>query len=1287
MKLSREIKAIGTPVNTSEPSYMDSNTSLTGRKSPVSSRSQEDASRSGLARRESKNNKFSAKTAENSSCTASGEIAAKSHEVVYTTKYPEFTTQETWSSMSKYDKSRAKAGRRGWYISPRTIRMFLLMLMIFSVSAQNVEETYADRLVSAKNKINEIFGYVPSYEEARQMVEASSNWFTSLKEYIKAWKIVAIFAAETQGKHYTKTAAAKAIVSRLWTETWISLVISYGVGIAGFIILLVLVNMILKWFTKIEYGTFSTTARYRIRVASLGMQNDLVGSYFADQLSINPQNPLFSEVVDKTNDAMITTIQHDSMLDLCKRLGMTEEVLTKLRRYRNTLRNAIVHHIDSNVWKYDENLYEAVKSYKYYTDQMNFNLKLTDKEKSSLQGKIDFLENEYDDISLWEIDKDTRSDSEGNAVGYGQVYVKTARGIEINKFSNIFVVALAHDAEHPSDPVCPTLEKWLNQLLEITTIKDIRTNMSGNPVVTLLQQHVCVNNSYNKLMGYKENTSKKIFVPVEIFDRLRYLSIRGGIIDLSVVKSAVNSFQSLILTEGEKADLITWLPTIMAKRLVPEIESNNRMNALLAFDAMQNKSKIDSYRWCHRVYGCVKSLRAALSQGCVYKSLRLLLSICWYAFWMILILNLTWVQKVDDPVQKLEECKEYNIPGQNYEFGPQARKPAQRKPFITKGNPISDYVEPKGKTSFANVTNDEIPDVYDARIMANKEAGILDRLLVENRLRTVKVSRRFYDNHPELQTYFICDLEDKNEEEYKNYILDEDEVYVDATERQATEQRILKNGGWVVVQRAFFELNGEFGSYLQEKAVNIAQEILENMMGPSEVFNVTKEEFRSFLSGKHYNQKQIERMLSEVPDILESEIDFTTLANLYGSFVKQEEYLKRSGPRNINNPSSMAKEAGVILEQAQHAYFMRPSCIKLVPYDDRKVFLEEKYRGEGHFYQTDHSAFEGAQMDDVKMITEFEVFKTVMPKAWNLLNLLYRQGNQEEDHYLKDKIQLGRGDRFKMYIIDSMRMSGAADTSFGNTIVNECVTYALLKMQNITDYVATFEGDDALIMTKTPLNVSKVFDDSTKAGFKLKLDVRENARSAGFLSMYWDENMVTYNPNPAEPLSKVFTHYDDKLMKLGEASYVKSKLLSCLIQNPADSIIRTLYEKVENLTKSVSMALNADYWTKYKLDNFGVQYKLNNKLNKFVINNVDVEKFITHIYDKFNPHLPVDISHEVEKIRNCQTLHHIYAYVSNYLERLDSYKTGIHQAYDIGVCYFKDRWLRNSLSQNGKEQY
>lgn len=269
---------------------------------------------------------------------------------------------------------------------------------------------------------------------------------------------------------------------------------------------------------------------------------------------------------------------------------------------------------------------------------------------------------------------------------------------------------------------------------------------------------------------------------------------------------------------------------------------------------------------------------------------------------------------------------------------------------------------------------------------------------------------------------------------------------------------------------------------------------------------------------------------------------------------------------------------------------------------------------------------------------------------WHLFNTIFRQGRSESDHSSKDTIRIGKPGNFEWWVVNSMRMSGSPDTSFGNTIVNECVVYALLHMQGISDYKVFLEGDDALIETQTPLDVDKMYEDSVKAGFKLKLEIREKPWNAGFLSTVWDpETLIPESMNMRLDLYSVFSHYGAQFKKLGEQSYLKSKMLSLLLRNPSNKLYYHLWNKTQQLTKGEVAKFQNNYWnSEIILKELNITAQRKHDILEVKDINVEDKVFPEYFENKI---YDLDVGSLVELINSAQNLDDLYE-VARYLAYL-----------------------------------
>lgn len=812
--------------------------------------------------------------------------------------------------------------------------------------------------------------------------------------------------------------------------------------------------------------------------------------------------------------------------------------------------------------------------------------------------------------------------------------------ITINQGHDIFVVAQwIEDLENRTNVIffrsnlVEKITKELLAILRITMFGDIRPEKSGNPVLTLLQEVEIRDSTLKTMNNFNYNSTNTFWIPVALIPTIITSAIKNNRIDRNLIISQMSTMTKYIWSLEERTFALPFIMMYVMPKAIEHLEATREAEETAKKHLELVERTMRNRRMIHKANQVMKYFFVTCPWKDIWRHIRVF---CFIGF-VLMIWSL--FGRIMESVQvsaSLPQGEFVVYEAQDYASGMMARKPRTRKNYVKKGDAGHMWMTSQYKWSRADMYDFGRTDLYNTTSINNMRAGILDRMLVDNRTDTTVVSNQAFNlSRKILEPYLVG-----------------------------------KTDGGVVVRTAGLELNGQFGKDLEEKANSIADYLLEHS-GVEDIAMITKDEFELFCHNKSYSIGQINKMLREVPTMLVDENDYNSVPHFWAGFVKQEEYFKMSGPRNICACSSVVKMIGVALEKMQHAYFSRPECIKTVTFDQRPDILQERYAGEGYLYQTDHSAFEGAQLDDVRLKTEYVIFKKIFPNLWNLMNVIWRSGKSEDDHSSKDVIRLGKPGSFEWWIVDSMRMSGSPDTSLGNTIVNECVTYALLKKQGITDYVGTFEGDDALIMTKQPVDIDKLFEDSQKAGFKLKLDVRENVWSAGFLSTYWDpETKVTFTENYAKDLYGVFTHYGNQMKKLGEASYLKAKMLSLLIRNPGNELFYAIWKKTEELCKE-KMKLVNNWWNRNIICR---ENKTEIEIDKdvIVIRDIDVEKFLRR--EQFGRILyDIDIKAIEEELVQCQTLQQLYDVVSYVIRLIPKVETGMNYSlvYDNAVHHGK----------------
>lgn len=980
------------------------------------------------------------------------------------------------------------------------------------------------------------------------------------------------------------------------------------------ILIVVITTIIFLLFsedTHVPVMQYENTQRYVIRVSSVQQLEEAIESYMQNLYSSFYGNANINSFWDENNMAhqdylnnnIIFAEDNDPENKIFGHFTFDQNLINRLRlSVRNgQVKNCVLKYVNPHqnmaipTWTYDDQIFAAMK-------EKDEKLKIIRDNRNNPQAAMIVFNAQQRLQNLQNI-------TEGYSYPDKNLFIRTDNGnYTINEGHEIFTHAQYEERNNlniQANNLVFMLKQAIQGLLNMTRIGDIRDEKSGNPEPTVLKRMRTRMSRLNRINRMKYSRTGWFLVPVDFMDLLLYKTTRNNKIDRNIIMSTINSMSTKIMTIREKSMLCDHIMDYAMPTIIDHLASQREAEELMKEYNEQAFTKPITRKMLHRGVGVIKYMWNNMDWGTFVRYIFLVINLLIAIGMGYFILNFikgahalpfqqTWVgQEAED-----------------YALGPRVRAPTYMKKYIRRGDASALKSKPRYKVSRVEMLPYYRTDYYNTTCITNMRAGITDRMLVDNRYRTRRINKQaIYISHPE---FYI-------NHEYDN--------------------------GQVDFQECWWHINGDFGRYAQEKAEEIANYLLREV-GPNLDSDISKEQFEKFLHTKQYNQSYIKKMLNEVPDILGNESDYKQVPHYWSGFVKMEEYWKRSGPRNICACSSVTKMLGVALEHIQHAYFSRPQCIKLIPIKERPAYLENRYRGSGYIYQTDHSAFEGAQMDDIRQITEYHVLKRLFPRLWPLMNTIWRQGRDDDDHRSTDTIRLGKPGTFEWWTIPSVRMSGSPDTSLGNTIVNECVTHALLRLQGVTDYVATFEGDDALIMTKSPIDVDRCFDDSQNAGFKLKMEQKTSARVAGFLSTVWDEEtLIQSSQDTTKILYNVFTHFDTKLKELGEQSYLKSKMLSALILNPGNEIFYRLWKKVEGFTRGANLSYTNSWYDKYKLTAYGLQYE--QEKNRLIIKNIDVEKFIDR---RGWYRIPLDldilaIKNEIDKCTNLTQLYEVVRYI------------------------------------------
>lgn len=301
-----------------------------------------------------------------------------------------------------------------------------------------------------------------------------------------------------------------------------------------------------------------------------------------------------------------------------------------------------------------------------------------------------------------------------------------------------------------------------------------------------------------------------------------------------------------------------------------------------------------------------------------------------------------------------------------------------------------------------------------------------------------------------------------------------------------------------------------------------------------------------WLESRHYPQERSRQILNAY-DQAKSLMPRDLLRQKSGrveAFIKEEYYPEFKNPRAILARGDLAKAIlGPAFDQLNHVFFELPETVKKLPASARPEYIEKRCAGP-YFYVTDHTAFECSATQEIQRHMEMRVYRDIMGKDMHkYLEILLQDQN----------VTVGNGSAY----VPVSRFSGEMNTSLGNSITNYVFIKMIMAQFNVTGNFF-IEGDDGLICLHQPLDVHQVERFAIENGFRLKIAQVDTPGSAGFLSTYWDQDMMPYK----YPLGKYLAGSAWRLpqTRIAPIPLFIARLSSMIEENPKNDVLIALHK-------------------------------------------------------------------------------------------------------------------------------
>jgi hypothetical protein len=340
----------------------------------------------------------------------------------------------------------------------------------------------------------------------------------------------------------------------------------------------------------------------------------------------------------------------------------------------------------------------------------------------------------------------------------------------------------------------------------------------------------------------------------------------------------------------------------------------------------------------------------------------------------------------------------------------------------------------------------------------------------------------------------------------------------------------------------------EFTGAQQLKIDNVINELVTDFsryIAGKPVYDIMNpDDCHRWIESRPYTQLRKGQMHDKVHELLNG-VDFGV-----DPHIKNESYAKTTRPRFICARRDDAKVLfGPIFDALNDWFFHLPFTTKHVPVVDRPTYIENRLnRGPATYFVTDHSAFECAATEEVQRMIEMKLYKACTPA--------YVHPILEE--LLKNQTMIFRGTGMTMKV-PCMRFSGEMNTSLGNSILNYVSIMVAADTMNVkVDCVV--EGDDALIVGPSGMDLEEYQMVMRRMGFNVKLDQVESLGSAGYCSSRWTSDLLPM-PDARSFLPDLFWTDPTSLKTMSREELLSAKVMSYAYECPYMPVMYKVYQK------------------------------------------------------------------------------------------------------------------------------
>lgn len=219
-------------------------------------------------------------------------------------------------------------------------------------------------------------------------------------------------------------------------------------------------------------------------------------------------------------------------------------------------------------------------------------------------------------------------------------------------------------------------------------------------------------------------------------------------------------------------------------------------------------------------------------------------------------------------------------------------------------------------------------------------------------------------------------------------------------------------------------------------------------------------------------------------------------------FIKNEGYpALDKPPRLICFPAEGEKLLmSMAFYHIMHPCFSSPYCTKEIPEELRPRVIEKRLEAFPRRYVSDYTAWECTPNKLMMQLGEHRVLRPLVPDDYHFLFDWIEKGGQISN---KNGVKIRT---------PAVQYSGRYTTSLSNTIRNKILMDAVAILLK-TEYRGVFEGDDSLTSWPDDISKERILSAMHKFGVHADIDQKEEIGSAGYCSMWWNQNYeLLYNP-------------------------------------------------------------------------------------------------------------------------------------------------------------------------------